>query len=283
MQIRQIIKDSLKYPFSDWKKLLILGVIINICFLSSTVGTFGVTNIDIIWLLTGIGLIIGFIVNGYLFRIIKLSLDKKFELPELKNWIDMGAEGVKVFITGIFYLLPAILITVTLQALFYDPYITLAYQSIGLDPSDFLINGLTSIIILGIFNLIGILFTLSEFVADGILAIFIGMLYVVAIIPIISIAIANIAHYEGELRAAFRFGEIIEDIQDIGLKNLIKWYLATGITFLIIYIIYNLILYISSLNSTVGTITGLILPIIFLPYIFIYLAKSFALMYTSDI
>ncbi|MGF7118256.1 DUF4013 domain-containing protein [Methanobacterium oryzae] len=282
MQIGKIVKDSLKYPFTDWKKFLILGIIILIYNLSGITDIFGVKNSYIIGILAVIGFIIVFLVNGYLFRVIKLSLDEKAEFPEFNNWINTGIEGLKVFTANIVYFLPAILITFILTV-FYGSYLTSEFQVVGLNTFEYSIS-LISVVIPEILNLLSFLFIFFQFI-DGIepgaiSIILIGMLYIIVIIPIFSIAIANMAHYESELRAAFRFGEIIEDIKDIKLKNLIIWYIVTGITVLILYIIANIISY--ALSFIHPIIPMIIMSIIFLPYIYIYVAKSLALMYISE-
>ncbi len=110
MNVRKIIKDALKYPLSDWKKILILGIIVIISGLGGTVLSLGTKNIDVVSLLAGIGFIIGFLVNGYMYKIITKSLNGKNELPEFKNWIDMGADGAKVFLVFIVYSIPVILV-----------------------------------------------------------------------------------------------------------------------------------------------------------------------------
>ena len=85
MDISGIIGDALRYPFSDWKKILILGIIIVISSIPSR--SLGITNNDLILLFVGIGFVAGLFVNGYLFRIIKSSLEGNFKFPEFKEWI----------------------------------------------------------------------------------------------------------------------------------------------------------------------------------------------------
>jgi Protein of unknown function (DUF4013) len=113
MNISEIIKDSLRYPLTDWKKYLILGILILIVttFIN---GPFIVPNLIII------GYIIGFFVIGYLFRIIKSSLNGNDVLPKFYNWGEMFSDGVKVLIVGIVYSIPAILIILIFNVL-YSP------------------------------------------------------------------------------------------------------------------------------------------------------------------
>ena len=103
MDISGIIGDALSYPFSDWKKILILGIIIVIS--SIPFRALGLTNYNFILLFVGIGFLAGLFVNGYLFRIIKSSLDGNFKLPEFNEWIDMFIDGIKVFLVFLVYLI----------------------------------------------------------------------------------------------------------------------------------------------------------------------------------
>ena len=70
------------------------------------------------------------------------------------------------------------------------------------------------------------------------------------ILPLFLVAIANMA-YEREFVAAFRLREIIEIIEDIGWANLIKWYISTGVIFLLIFSLGTLISFLFSL--TIGS------------------------------
>jgi hypothetical protein len=70
MNIKEIVKDSLRYPFSDWKKILIFGIVLLIGNISEIAGSNSLiitTNVAV----TCLG-IISFLVlllsNGYQFK-----------------------------------------------------------------------------------------------------------------------------------------------------------------------------------------------------------------------
>jgi hypothetical protein len=241
MNIKEIMKDAIRYPLSDWKKILILGIII--VFSSIPYRSLNITNNELILLFVGIGFLTGFFVNGYLFRIIKSSLEGNVKLPEFKAWIDMLIDGVKVFLVFLIYLiLPPMVILFLL--LFFTGFDFTMFQtnlsifgSLGINPLEFLTSG----ILPGIENFVGISFNLF----GELIAIFM-LFYVIIILPLFLVAIAGMAYDEGELRSAFRFREILEDITDIGWVNLIKWYLITGIIFLILFLLGNIIAYLLS-------------------------------------
>ena len=70
MKISEIIKDSLRYLFSDWRKILIFGFIL---LFSSVTTFFFQFRLNIIsTLLFLIGFIISFFLLGYEFRIISI-------------------------------------------------------------------------------------------------------------------------------------------------------------------------------------------------------------------
>ena len=91
MEIGEIISDAVKYPSSNWKKVLILGV-------------FFILSIVIVGI---------FFVLGYFLRILKSTIAGVDELPEFDDWGDMFVDGLKVLVVHIVYLLiPGIVIGV---------------------------------------------------------------------------------------------------------------------------------------------------------------------------
>ena len=104
MDISGIIKDSLRYPFTDWKKILILGLLIVMSSIIGNAISLGYTNNFVIFLLICVGFLTGLFVNGYMFKIIKTSLNEENKLPEFNGWINMLIDGIKVFVVSIVYL-----------------------------------------------------------------------------------------------------------------------------------------------------------------------------------
>lgn len=81
MDIGEIISDSVKYPSSDWTKIIILAVILIIP-------------------------IVNFIGLGYIFRIIKATLAGLDNLPEFDEIGEMFIDGLKILVVGIVYAIP---------------------------------------------------------------------------------------------------------------------------------------------------------------------------------
>ncbi|AEG17323.1 DUF4013 domain-containing protein [Methanobacterium paludis] len=236
MNIKGIVKDSLRYPFSDWKKILLLGIIV----LVSNLFSFSTSLRTLTLNLVIIGLIIGILIFGYEFRIIKSSLDGVNEPPEFNAWIEMFVDGIKVSIVSFVYAIPAILIILVF-------IVSISSSNISLN--------------------IG-------FVA------LIAILYAIIVIPILLMAIANMANNDSKLGSAFRFHELINKISTKGWKNLIIWYIVTGIIYLIIFSIGVVV---TNIFSLINSIVGIVLVSLILnPYIYMYLSRSVALFYMSE-
>jgi hypothetical protein len=255
MTIMEIVKDSLRYPFSDWKKILILGIFLvfnSIAGEKDIVSLLGITNATVLWFFLIIGPIIGFVVYGYLFRIVKSSVIDIEELPEFNEWFGMFKDGIKIFIISFVYASPAILILVL--AVLFNPSIL---SKIALTPLSF------EQILLMQTGIVGS----------------IASLYLIIIFPIGLMAIAYMAYNNSKLRAAFRFSEILKKIKNIGWANLIEWYLVIGF---ILLILTTIAVVISFIFFPIIHILDIVIELTLIPYISMYFVRSLALFYKSE-
>jgi hypothetical protein len=279
MNVTEIVKDSLKYPVSDWKKIITLGILIVIGGLSSLLNLLDITNNAILLIFVIIGLFSGFLVNGYLFKIVKTSLDGENRLPKFNAWKSLLLDGFKVFVTFIVYLiLPPLIIFFLILISFgglsdFVLGISSLIGSLGMNSLNFLVTG----ILPGIENLFIVTFNVGNQLVIVLLFEFL------IVLPLFLIAIANMA-YEREFEAAFRLREIVEIIGDIGWANLIKWYITTGVIFLLIFGIGTLISYLFSVSigSYLFYIISLLLALVLLPYAQMYYVKAVALIYKPE-
>ena len=186
MDIGDVISDSLRYPSSDWIKVLILGVLFIISFL----------------------IIPLFLAMGYMFRVIKASLAGVEELPTFDEWGEMFVDGIKLFLVYLIYSLPAIIIGVFSIISLWSSIRSLTYvtQMSG--------NTITPEMVVSLFG------------GTALVGLVIAGIYALIIYPIMAVAIGNMAYYNGELSAAFRFGEIFSTISSIGWVDLIIWYIV---------------------------------------------------------
>ncbi len=187
-------------------------------------------------------LIIGFIPAGYLLRVLKTSYNGLDELPLFDRWMEMFIDGFKVVMVMIIYSIPIIVLAL----------IPIISQLSMINISMFSIPYLWGLITGS--NLQIILFIL------------IGLVEL--------IGIANMALYDGEFRAAFRFREIIQRISMIGWRKYI-------ILYSIIWIIGAITILISSITLTL-LIGIIIIPLIIAPYFLTLTTRFLALIFASS-
>jgi hypothetical protein len=185
-----------------------------------------------------------FFVPGYLLRVVKATLAGSDELPEFGDWGEMVIDSIKVIIVSIVYsIIPAIVILIGVFGSLAS------VQSVGS-----LVSPAAAFGLIGGVALIGIILEI----------IFALLLYM---------AIANMALYDGELGAAFRFSEILNLIASIGWADYIIWYIVMIIVGFVIGIIAGI------LNAI---FIGIVLtPLIVAPYAGMLYARSLGLLVTS--
>ncbi len=193
----------------------------------------------------------GFLIVGYLIKIIKSTLDCESVLPEFNGWLNIIVDGFKGSLVIVVY-------TILFSILEFLVLIFMVSQ------------GYTSNDTLGIMELI-------------------TPLFIIVIVPM-ALSIVNMAFDEGKLSSAFKFGEIRDDIREIGGINLIVLYLLVGV----IYIIFRVISIASSsllgwidpflLNlDLVAVLVSIIKNLVLIPYFYIFVTRTFALIYRSSV
>lgn len=280
MAIKEIVTDSLKYPLSDWKKILILGIIIFAIRTARSSDYLDVTNVVAIGILLIFAFIIGFLVNGYLFRILKSSLDDLTELPKFDNWIEMFHDGVRVFLVGVVYFLPIILFLLYLMIVFPE---NLIFS--GLELNSLVINTLHSQIDVFILNSVLTLGLFLPTIEFSYVQLILEIIYPLIVTPLFLMALTNMANYDDGLISAFRFREILDEIKCIGWMNLITWYVVVGIIYFILFFTVPALIYTFSFQfnmELVNSIVGMFFSLIVYPYLYIFFARAVALIYISE-
>jgi Protein of unknown function (DUF4013) len=186
-----------------------------------------------------------FLVYGYMFRIIKATLAGLDELPEFDEIGEMFVDGLKVFVVAIVYAIPVYIIAAILGLIIGGSTTT---TSISMDPT-----------------MMWALF--FGYLLYIIIAVIIGLIEV--------IAIANMAYYNGELGAAFRFSEILDYIARIGWGKYIATYIVIAIVAFIGFFIGILTFFI-----LIGII---LLPLIIAPYIAMFGSRAVALLFIDAV
>lgn len=186
-------------------------------------------------------LCLGFFPLGYLYRILRTFMAGSDELPNFDDWRSLATDGFKVALITIVYLIPTILVSFlsiilqgSLNVLFISNFTIWGF--LAGSPA-----GLIVLVLLGLFGIIGI---------------------------------ANMALYNGETSAAFRFGEILQRISLITWKNYVIWYTLV----LLIGLILMLVSYIT-LMIFIGI---LVVPLLIIPFYALFVTRSLCLIFASS-
>ncbi|MBU4534687.1 MAG: DUF4013 domain-containing protein [Euryarchaeota archaeon] len=221
MDIGEIYSDAIQYPSSDWKKVIILGIITILSILIVPI----------------------FLVMGYVFRALKASIAGSEELPEFDEWGDMLVDGLKVFLVGfVYFLIPAIILFIGIGGSIF------AMTPTGDPTTFFALFGATALIAAIVAFILGL------------------MLY---------IALANMAYYDSDLGAAFRFSEILEIISQIGWVDYILWY----IVLVVVGAVGGFIVSILNFIPILGTIVA---ALVVYPYLSLINSRALALIYAFE-
>ena len=242
--ILDIYKDSFEYSAKDWKTLIILGVFCLFSFL----------------------LIPAFLITGYIYRVIDAAvhgvINGRDPLPDFEDPISMFIDGVKVVIVQIGYMIVPMIIFLI--------FVLIAKNLNGvLSTATMLIGSLITLVI-------GIIASLMT-----------------------QMGICHMAHNEGAFSKAFAIGEIKEAIDDIGwFKSLITYIgliIITLVIYLVVTFIIGLIFAVFGISGTMlgvnssgifvlgAIINSLVTMFIVGPYLGIFNARSFGLLYSMQI
>ena len=217
MSFSEIFSDSIKYPFSDIVKFLIVGVISLIAGLSKIITSFGIDNSLITFIVLLIGLIFSIILSGYGVDVIRKGLERSDEIPDIDLMTNL-VNGIKSLIISIVYFLIPIII-IFILAMFTG------ILGAGLNHIDaaIIVTIIISIILFIIFSLLDV------------------------------VAIARFAD-TNDMGAALDIGSVFEDIKKIGVLKLIGFVVIAAVTILVAYAILSLISVIPYAGPIITTI-----------------------------
>jgi len=114
MNLKEMLVNSFWYSVSDWKKLIILGILL--VLLDSEGGFSGS------WVLNGLNilifiviLILGVLEAGYIFRVLEESVEGSKKLPKFNRFHEMAVHGLKeLIIVTIYFAVPLFLVIMLL-------------------------------------------------------------------------------------------------------------------------------------------------------------------------
>jgi len=230
MDLKDIIIDALKYPFSDVKMILLLGFVLLLADLVNEIHVTDKLSVIIKLTLTLIALVMFVLESGYLFKVIEETARGSHSLPKFNELKSICIHGVKEIIVTLLYLsLPLFGVIISVYFFLSSKYThNLGELNLGYV---FLIVGLMSTLIL-------------SFIMQGV--------------------ILNMAHNRGSIRSAFDFGIIKEKMGKIGYKNLLLTYIIAFATF------GSLIVFFSNTIKSIPFIGILILMLFIEPYLLLF-------------
>lgn len=273
--ITDVVKEGLKYPFNDGKKVLTLGAIFLLTSLVSLLMDYFVfdslkviennapletfqalfaaippNNMALIVLSWIVTLIIMLFVSGYLYNVIKYAIEGKYELPEFNDIKGIFKNGIRTWIVGIAYsILP------------------------------------------GILFLLGIMLSVNESVGDsvnaiGVIILLIAMVFAI-FVALFEIMAMNNMVAKDDLKAAFNFKEIWALIKSIGWGKYIGILLFSAIAIMIVTVFLGFIFGViaTGISMLIGSAMALVLTntildsLLLNPYTSIVLSRIYGSVY----
>lgn len=277
--VTDIIKEGLKYPFNDTKKVLILGaiflvsglisfftqyvvydsmtVMINSSPYTTVNGMFAAippANSALIVLSWIVTFIFFLFISGYIYDVVKYAIDGRYELPDFGNVLVTFKNGLRTLVVGIAYsIVPALIF------------------------------------------LLGLMLMVNEASGEavnmfGLILLFASLIVAIVVYLIEVIAISHMVENDS-LKSAFQFREIFDIISNMGWGRFIGALIFIFIVIAIIAMFFGMIF--GAISTGIGILFGsaFVLAIVSLilnnlllsPYISIALGRMFGSVYKEAI
>lgn len=239
MEILEILKNSIKYPFSDIQTFLIIGVIFLAIALFNSLGTF--FESDTLGIVGSIvGLILTVFIAGYQLDVLKFGMDLKDELPSVDIEKNLK-NGVKLIVVNIvYYIIPiivAVLLTFILGTVVYSN-IHNAHLTLNSTETQFL-NAFASPSTVG-----------------SVILVFIILFIVFVLFSLLALMAQSRLAKSGELNDALSFGKSYSDLKEIGIGKTLALIILLYIVIFVILIIFGLISAIPYIGLIVSSLVG---------------------------
>ena len=184
MSLSQIITDSIKYPFSDLTKFLIVGIMVLLAGISNVFISYGIDNVSLLMIGYAVSLFFALVISGYGLSVIRKAVSYSDDVPDI-DLINNFIDGIKVLVISLVYFLIPLIITLILA---------LITGAIG--------AGLNNI--------------LASLGVAVVIAVIVFILFAVFEV----IALARFAKTD-EFGDAFDLGEIFDDVKKIGILKIL--------------------------------------------------------------
>ena len=272
MNLTEIFKESFSFSIQNWKKLLIIGILLFIP------GIFGAiyqmyNNVVLVAIAAILAIVFGFIVEGYTLSVIGDTIKGSDLIPDIAlktNFVD----GLKVLVVEIVYgivlaIIFAIILAITgslklLPALFATQPVATANMTAAATPA---VN-----------TAVANLPTAGPLVFVGLI-----LIVIIAIVAMFFMVISTCRLAKtGSIKAALSWSGITEDLKAIGVGRLVAWYILLVIIVLVISFIVGIIAGLIALIPVVGIIISvIILTFLFAPFLVLFSARAMGLLYAD--
>ena len=255
MEFGEIFSNALKYPVSDYQKLLMLGLVFVISSLPAILAIFGFYNTTFASIWSIVSIIISILVLGYGLSVIRESIDLNDEIPAF-DWTNNLVDGIKSFVVAfVYYLVPAIVVSLVSIISLGSAFSTLPKSTLNIISNATSMNTVINAIPPQTWAALGYGLAVVVMVAIVLFVIF-GLFQ--------TVATCRLAKY-GTFGEAFAFGEVFNDIKQIGILKLLGFLIVLAI-----------------LASVMGAVIGLLVLIPYVGIIIGYLVgNSFILLFSN--
>lgn len=270
MEFGEIFSNSLKYPLSNPQVLIILGVICLVGGLSSVFTQFGVRNTALSLILSIVSLLVSFFLFGYALTIIKYGIERNDELPAF-DWVKNFVDGIKVFVVSFVYMIVPTLVVSILGVVSLGPALSRIFTKANVNQIATATN--STVAVKTVFSSVPPEVWSALFTGFSIVSIVAIILFL--IFGIFSdIALCRLAKFE-EFGQAFNFGEIFNDIRQIGILKILAFLIIAYIIVAVIALISGLLVFIPFI--------GIIISLLICPsFSLLFYNRALGLLY-SDI
>lgn len=270
MEISGLFKNALSYPLSDYKKLLIVGIIGILASLSTFYSSFPGYNTTLNGILSIVALIFSFILAGYLLSVIKDAINGIDEIPDFE-WKSNFVMGIKYLVMQIVYMIIPIIILVILT--FATGLLESTYTIMNTMDVNLLYNVTTKADLTKVFAA----------VPQSAFDTFFTSLTITAVVTVIVALIFEFFSLIGACRLAetgrladgLNIKQVFNDISAIGWGKVIVWY----IVYIIILFILSAITGVIGMIPYVGIIIG---ALIISPFIVLFTGRAMGLLYADN-
>ena len=274
MNLTEIFKESFSFSLQNWKKLLIIGILLFIpSFFGALYHQYEHSNVILFVIAAILAIIFAFIVEGYTLSVIGDTIKGSDLIPDIA-WKSNFIGGLKVLVVEIVYgiilaIIFAIILAITgslklLPALVNTHPVATANMTAAATPA---VN------------------TAAANLPTAGPLVFVGLI-LIAIIAIVAMFFMVISTCRlaktGSIKDALSWSGITGDIKAIGAGKLVAWFILLVIIVLVLSFIVGIIAGLIALIPVVGAIiAAIILALLFTPFLVLFSSRAMGLLYAD--